>query len=266
MTRHPMTRHFAAVLLLGLALFGCGEDEPPAPASFPPLHYDYLKKLRLNVGTIDIQDQSHALGEADVSAQSPAPPGQALLQMAHDRLFAAGTTGQAVFTVEQASIVRQPGGVLAGEMDVRLDVTGGAGLPAGMAEARVARTHVPGSEPENQQTVLYDLTRQMMDEMNVELEYQLRRSLRGWLEGAAAVPAPVTVQPLPPAFPPLQPDTGGSPPPVAPPGTPVMPPGSLPEPEPEPPGPQEMSPPPGYLHLPGQPDPYQPPAQPQGAY
>jgi hypothetical protein len=258
-----MTKNLAAALLV-LTLSGCGDDEPPPPPSFPPLHYEYLKKLRLNVGEIDIEDQSHPLGNNDVSAQCPVPPAQALNRMAHDRLFAAGSSGRASFVIDRASILRGPGDVLDGEMDVHIQVTDAAGTPLGLAEAHVSREHVPGSDAENGQVVLYDMTRQMMDQMNVELEFQLKRSLRPWMVENTAIPAPVTVQTLPPAAPvPAQPApfNFGQPPITGPQGSPpTLPPGALPEPEPDQAPPQQMSPPPGYLQPPPQ---YRAPNQPQ---
>ena len=41
---------------------------------------------------------------------------------------------------------------------------------------------------------LYDMTRAMMDDMNVEFEFQARRALRDWLQSAEAAPAPAPVQ------------------------------------------------------------------------
>jgi hypothetical protein len=43
---------------------------------------------------------------------------------------------------------------------------------------------------------LYDMTKSLMDRMNVEFEYQVRRSLAGWLLPAGAPPAAVQQQPL----------------------------------------------------------------------
>jgi hypothetical protein len=43
---------------------------------------------------------------------------------------------------------------------------------------------------------LYDMTKDMMDRMNVEFEYQVRRSLGSWLLTAGAPQAPVEQQPL----------------------------------------------------------------------
>ena len=288
MRRHPRALRFAWLPALGcvvLGLAGCGGDDVPAPGVVAPLHYDFLTKLRLNVGSIDIQDSAQPLGPDDVSAKSPVTPDQALHQIAQDRLFAAGLVGRAQFGIDQASIVRGAQGGLYGQMAVHLEVTDAGGARVGYAEARVAQSHLPGSEDENLPTVLYDVTRKMADQMNVELEYQLKRSMGSFLAAASVVPssvtaAPLTAAPLSPA-----PGAGGVPPagtpgadPLAPPpgvgplapqtgasqtGSPqtgavqMMP--ATPNPPGPPPGsdnlgapPPQMSPPPGYLQLPSQ--------------
>jgi len=232
------------VLVLPLAIGSCGGDEPP-PASFAPLHYEYLRQLRLNVGSIDVQDHSTPAGDGDVTGQAPVPPAQALVQMAHDRLFAAGLTGQAIFVIDQASIVRGSDGTLNGQLAVHLDVLTAAGARAGYAEARVARQHVPGSDEEDLRSVLYDMTKQMMSDMNVELEYQIRRSMSDWLVSGNDTPAPVTAAPLQAPVPPANPDTSI-------PGVDLSP-APAPAPEPAPDQavpPQQLSPPPGFLQLP----------------
>jgi hypothetical protein len=255
-------------VLLGLA--ACA-GEPPPPENFAALHYEYLNKLRLNVGAIEVQDHSVALGENDVASQAPTPLAQAAIQMAHDRLFAAGLQGQADFVIDQASILRGPDGVLTGVLAVHLALFSPAGTQSGLAEARVTRQHVPGSDPENLRSVLYDMTRQMMDDMNVELEFQIRRSLRSFLVVNEPLPAPVTQAPLD------VPGSVGQPPPPA----PVVPPPAPPQYQPpqyqapqyapqyqpqaggpgagidpsqapydQAPPPPQMSPPPGYLQVP----------------
>ena len=233
-----------------LALAGCGDDEPAATAqSFAPLHYGYLPKLRLTVGQIAIADHSLPTSPQDVASSSPVVPAQALAQMARDRLFAAGTSGTATFVIDQASIVREQNGTLDGQLAVHLDLATPDGGHTGYAEARVARQHTPGSEAEDGSANLYALTRQMMDAMNVELEYQIRRSLRPFVVTGAGVPAPVAAQPLdsagvpppvpaPPSLPPAVPDA----PPIAVPSAGYQDPAALP--------PVQMSPPPGYLQPP----------------
>ena len=233
--------------VLAVALAGCGGDEPPVVRSFPPLHYEYLPKLRLNVGQVEVVDHSLPVSPQDVASSAPVVPAQPLAQMARDRLFAAGTAGSATFVIDQASIVREPGGALDGQLAVHLDLTTPDGRHTGYAEARVARQHIPGSEAEDGSANLYDLTRQMMDAMNVELEYQIRRSLRSLVVEGGAVPAPVAVQPLqtPTAVPPVPP------PPALPPAVPdtqqaAPAPDSYQDPA-APPPPQQMSPPPRVL-------------------
>ena len=239
-----------ALLLLPLA--GCADDTPPPPPqSFAPLHYEYLPKLRLNVGSVVVADHSLPVSPQDVASSSPVVPAQALQQMARDRLFAVGNSGTATFTIDQASIVRAPSGALDGQLAVHLDLAAAGGTRTGFAEARVARQHVPGSDPEDGSVNLYTLTRQMMDALNVELEYQVRQSLKPFVVEGAGAPAPVAAEPL--AVP-------GTPPPV--PAPPALPPAS-PDAQPNaavdgfqdpaelpPAQPQQMSPPPGFLQPP----------------
>ncbi len=236
-------------LALPLGLAACGGDEVPPTEPYTQLHYEFLPKLRLNVGSVTVDDRAHPMGPEDLAAQSPAIPALALEQMAHDRLFASSTAGAANFVVDQASIVRQPNGTLSGVMSVHLDITTATGANAGFASAEVERQHIPGSDAENLQNNLYDLTKQMMDAMNVEFEFQLKKTLPTWLATGNAVPAPVVAQPLDQA------------PPVAPAPSPaeMAPAVETPPPPPSndgyqdpmaPPAPQQLSPQPGYLQAP----------------
>lgn len=176
---------------LMLVLAGCGGGEGPAPV-FAPLTYDYLRPIRLNVATLDVEDHAVSSGD-DVAAQAPVPPAQALTQMAHDRIFPGGATGRAVFVIQDASI-RRHGDTLAGSLAVRLDIVGPGGQAVAFAEARVARSST--TDQGDLRTREYALTRQMMDDMNVEFEFQARRALKGWLQPEGDVPAAVSVQPL----------------------------------------------------------------------
>jgi len=230
-----------AFVSLPLFLAGCGGDETPPPEPYTPLSYAFLPRLRLNVGTIAVEDHAQPLGPQDVAGNSPIVPAQALEQLARDRLFAAGFAGTATFVIDQASILRAPDGTLSGTLAVHLQITVPGGAPGGYAAAQVQRQHVPGSDPENFQNTLYDLTKQMMDAMNVEFEFQLRKTLSSWLVPGAPIPAAVQAQPLaPPAPPPPAPSTLYQ--------DPLAPP--TPAPPPPPPAPPQMSPPPGYLQAP----------------
>ncbi len=226
---------------LPLLLAACGGDALP-PRSFPALSYTYLTPLHLNVVSLDIQDHSAPAGPDDVAALSPVTPQQALTTMAHDRLFPGGPSGQAVFVIDNA-VINRADGTLDGSLSVHLDIIGPGGSKLGYAEAHVSRHHAPSDSQEDRPTALYDLTKQMMADMNVEFEYQVRQSLGAFLQSDTAVPAPVVAQPL----------TGAPLPSPAAPGTalPSYPPAYPPTNGSVTTDPRALSPPPSYLQPPG---------------
>lgn len=173
-------------LLLPLSLAACGDDGP-VRRDFPPLHYDYLTALRLNVASLSIPEPPPP---GPLEADSPAPAGEALVRMATDRLSAAGSSGRAAFVIDEVR-VRRAGDGFDGALAVHLDVLTTDGTRAGFAEARVARSQ---TGIRDLRTALYELTRQMMDDMNVEFEFQVRRSLKDWLQTTSTEPAAAPVQ------------------------------------------------------------------------
>ncbi len=129
----------------------------------------------------------------DVTAQDPVPPIAALKAMAQDRLKAFGSTGRAVFVIQDASLTQQ-GDNIDATLKVSLTIYGPDNQNAGFAEARVER-HWSG-DIGNLHTVLYDVTKAAMDDMNVEFEYQVRHNLKDWIAAPAAPEAPVEQAPL----------------------------------------------------------------------
>ena len=204
----------ASGALLGLAallLAGCSGPPPPEPVYVPP-SYSYLNPLRLDVGTVEVVED-WAPGPDDLGGLAPVRPLDALHRMATDRLGAVGSTGRAVLKIENASI-RRSGNALMGDFAVRLDIVGADGAPRGFATAEVTRTATLPDEGMLRQA-LYMLVNDMMRDLNVELEFQVRRSLGRWLvdtaPAGAAVPAPVEQQPLPPPSAPPPPPPGAPP-------------------------------------------------------
>ena len=132
-----------------------------------------------------------------LDALDPAPPAQALLQMARDRLFAGGSLGPGGVRDRPGLDPAGPRRARRATLAVHLDVLTSDGNRAGFAEARVSRQAIGGLY--DLRGALYDITKQMMDDMNVEFEFQLRHSLRDWLQttGTAPPPPPVQEQNLP---------------------------------------------------------------------
>lgn len=187
-----------SVLLLPLLAAACADDDE-APRVFNPPTYAYLTPIRLNVASVQVEDRSPASPSGSLDGLSPLRPSDALKQMASDRLSAAGSAGRAVFVIDQAQLVRARGGV-DGLLAVHLDVFAGDGdTRAGFAEARVVRRRTSNDADENSRAVLFDFVTQMMNDMNVEFEFQVKRSLREWLQTTdrtAPAPAPVQSQDL----------------------------------------------------------------------
>lgn len=197
MTANRVSRRAALTALslcLPALLAACGRSSPPT--SFAPLGWDYLPPLKLNVAVVNIDDAWVPNSDGpDLGDLAPTPPVAALRKMAEDRLVAAGTSGQASFVIDDASIV-QSRDKYQGTFAVHLDISTSNGTHSGYAEARVLRTrNIDDDSPEGERAELYALIKQMMSDMNVELEYQIRRSLHDYLlTGAPAAPAPAPVQ------------------------------------------------------------------------
>jgi hypothetical protein len=231
MPAHVLSRRSS--LLLPLALAACGGS----PAPYPTLRYDYLPPIRLNVATIEMRQDFVPSGVApDVSPLDPAQPVDALRQMAADRLKPFGPAGRAVFVIQNASMI-QDGDTISGTLAVRLDIYTSANNRVGYAEARVARSH--SGDVDDMRQLLYDMTKQLMEEMNVQFEYQVVHSLHDWVATGSAVPVAVQQQPLvtpapvpPPSAPPPTPLAAPAPLQSAPPPPSALPPSGLPPPTP----------------------------------
>ena len=187
------TRRLAVLLPLffPLALAACGSEPEPI---YEPLRYNYLPPIQLNVASIAIEQRFFPSGTSpDVSGQDPVPPIEALKAMANDRLQAFGTGNKAVFAILDASLTRENDTVI-GAMSVSLSIIDDTGAPLGFAQARVQSRH--SGRINALRPVLYDITRTMMSDLNIEFEYQIRRNLKPWLTEAAAPGTPVEQTPL----------------------------------------------------------------------
>jgi hypothetical protein len=187
-----LTRRF--VLLLPFAVAACGgynEDD----RAFEPLRYHDLPPIQVKVASIVIEQRFIPAGvPPDVSGQAPTPPVEALKAMGSDRLQAFGTAGKAIFAVLDASLMRDDEDVVTGSFAVSLTIVDDSGAQLGFAEAHVQSRHT--GPIDEIRPVLYDMTKGMMHDMNIEFEYQIRHNLKGWLTDAAAPGTPVEQAPL----------------------------------------------------------------------
>jgi len=184
-----LTRRTSLLLPWLVAACGGGEER-----DFPPLHYNYLTPLRLNVAAVQIEQRFVPSGAPpDMSQLDPMPPIQALRNMAADRLQALGAAGQGVFVISQASLIRR-NDTITGNFAVELNIYTSPNVRAAYASASVTGSY--SGDLDDLPGRLYDMTKSLMDRMNVEFEYQVRRSLAGWLLSDGEPRAPVQQQPL----------------------------------------------------------------------
>ena len=186
--------------LLGIAACG-GRRDASAPEPSRPDGYAWLTPLRLNVASVEVADP--APGDA-VRADPPTPlvPAAEVARMGRDRLSAVGTAGSARFTVEAASLGREQlggGGLFSDPAErltcglrCRVEILGVDGRPVAFAEAeaRQVATRPEGGASTPARNAA-EVVARAMDDLNVEFEVQVRRSLRDWLsETTPGAPEP----------------------------------------------------------------------------
>ncbi len=193
-----------AALLLPFLLAACSKPEPP---SFEPFDFDYLTKIKLDVGTIEIDDAWAPRGAArHVEYIAPTRPTKALRLMAEQRLVTGGSAGQALFGIDDASIILYRGRFEA-SFAVHLELQDADGKQIGIAQAR-ARAARPATDEEDitaTQIDLDSLMRKLMGDLNVEFEFQVKQALKQSLQNTAPdapAPGPVDSQDLSTAPPP----------------------------------------------------------------
>ena len=201
----PMFTRRTMLLALPLAATACASG---TPETLQPLvnGYRHLTPIRLNVAEVEVVPPAATAVRIDLPA--PMRPDAEMVRMAEDRLVAMGTKARARFMVQAAEFRREqmvgsgglvgmfsgdPGERLAVRLEGRLEILEDGGRRAAFVEsqARRQRTLPDGTSAADRRRAAEDIVRQAMDDLNVELEFQVRRNLREWVEpaGSAAVPA-----------------------------------------------------------------------------
>jgi hypothetical protein len=235
MPAKDLTRRFVLLLPFAAAACGGGDDDDV----YDSLRFNDLPPIQLKVTAIAVEQRFIPAGvPPDVSGRDPVQPIDALKAMANDRLQAFGTANKAVFAILDASLLRD-NDVVTGSFAVSLTILDDNGTQLGFAQARVQSRH--SGRIRELRPVLYDMTKTMMNDMNIEFEYQIRHHLKPWLTDTAAPDTAVDQAPLDgPGGVPVAAPAPAAPPPV-PSDTPAYP-TAYP--------PTYLQPPPGYLQPP----------------
>ena len=197
-----MPRRLRLVSLLclaagGLALAGCAT--PPPRTTFPPITFAQVAPIKLDVREIEIErayQPPHAA--PNVEHLFAVPPAAAATLWAVDRLTAAGPLGRARFIVREASVVEIPltqSGGLTGaftieqserydaRLVVEIEIVAEDGRIEGTLTVEVTHSR---TVPENltlgeRERVWHEMTRAMMDELDVQLDTTIKEAFFAYL-------------------------------------------------------------------------------------
>lgn len=194
-----LSRRAFTTLLLGTALTAC--SSPPPRARFPELTYGHLGLFTLDVERVEIvSEYKPNFGAPNVEQMFPTSPETTLRRWAQDRLAATGTPGRyARFVIQDAKVTeaelpRTPGvrGAFTtdqaqrydGSLSVLLEIREQrANFRAGTASAWASRSRtVPeGITINDREKVWFELLEATMNELNAEMDRQIRANLAQFL-------------------------------------------------------------------------------------
>lgn len=186
--------------VLGIALLVLAACQAPAlPPPLPELTYGHLEPINLDVGRIEILEQYvPPLKAPNVEHEFLTPPATAMRQWAKDRLRAVGEIRTARLVIKTASAIETKLEIRGGlrgaftkdqaarydvTLDVVLEVRSERGSAVAFANAVVTRSKtVPeGLSLSERERVFHEMTQSVMDEVNSELEKNIRQFLVRYL-------------------------------------------------------------------------------------
>ncbi|MCH8182308.1 MAG: hypothetical protein IIB66_04310 [Proteobacteria bacterium] len=186
--------------VLGIALLVLAACQAPVlPPPIPELTYGHLEPINLDVGRIEIVEQYvPPLKAPNVEHTFPTPPATAMRQWAKDRLRAVGEIRTARLVIKNASAIETKLKITGGlrgaftkdqserydvTLDVVLEVRGEDGVAVAFANAVVTRskTVTEGLSLDERARVFHEMTQSLMDEVNSELEKNIRQFLVQYL-------------------------------------------------------------------------------------
>ncbi|MBI4182579.1 MAG: hypothetical protein HY521_01120 [Proteobacteria bacterium] len=181
------------ILAVGAALALAACQAVPEEPARNTISFAHLPRIRLNVAAVEVVPQYRSPMQAPyVEHEFPTPPETAVVRWVRDRLEAGGFAGKAVVYIREASVIRaQQTDVpfllgterLRARVSMMLEVRDRDGVPQHeiKVEAERARNVKPNLGGPDRDRVYVTLVRDLMNDLDVALEQQIRTSWRQYL-------------------------------------------------------------------------------------
>jgi hypothetical protein len=187
-----MTRSLLRIAFATVLLSAC--SSPPPRPTFADIHFTSEPPIELDVARIEVRvAYQPPYQPPHVEHLFPIPPEHALENWAHDRLKAVGSSGEAVFTITDASVIEtdlKTQGGLSGAFTTqpaeRYDMTLAANLVVGDASGLNQRTAsvktmrsqslLQGITPNDRDKAWYDMTVKAMDDFDHQMASEIRNN------------------------------------------------------------------------------------------
>lgn len=181
-----------------MTLVGCST---PSETTEPQLTYKYLGPIRLNVASFSVENHYvPPLKAPNVEHLSPVTPYAAARQWGMDRIKAVGSSNRAVLVIEDAHIVEkklpmkegieatfttQQAKKYSGRIAVMLEILGPDGRQLAYVKANAERTRTApeGTTIAQRENIWFDMTDNMMKDLNKQLETNIHKYLGAYLVG-----------------------------------------------------------------------------------
>ena len=181
-----------------LAVPGC--ETPVNQRSWPEQTFQHLPPISLDVREINIVHLFEpTLKAPHIEHEMPVPPHIAVERWVVDRLRAKGTSGRAVVTICDASVVearlKRLGGIKGtftteqserydAKVEVAIEATDGKGLRSANAVATSLRNRsvLENATLRERHTLWYELTEKLMSDFDQTFESQIRKHLAAFLK------------------------------------------------------------------------------------
>lgn len=189
-----------SIVVAGLIAFGLGGCETPAPKPvFPDLTYGHMPVFSLDVARIEIEQTYRApAARPNVDHLFPVKPGTAAVRWLRDRLQAVGSARTAVATVQRAAVVEVPLKKTPGvrgsftvdqserydaALEVQIRIIANNGHQEAVISVQVERSRTVPEDItiDGRQRVWFEMTEAMMNDLNAQLERQIRTHFTKYL-------------------------------------------------------------------------------------